>query len=745
MNNQTMLVHPFINQLPDVDELFLVDRGLTKKTQMTINTVNAFCDRVDSLSIKYAAEFDQNTFKGDALELFAEYLIKTNESDNRIGIYGYTPVHSTNEQDIGVDGFGKGENGNPATVQVKFRHGGHILTDEDGLSRFSNTSLRQYGVKLEDTKNMLLITTGNEVSNKTMEITLFNACRVLNREALRQMLDNRPEWWNRFYTAVKDARTKCNPAKSFPVALRNHQTEAIMEIFKNNKNGKIILPTGTGKTLVEAEAIRRVIITSLGMGKIPVIKVNSPRILLCFQLFEEVYKYLLSHGVNAMYVNYNSGNASDKSFCEKVRETGSVYTKLVSTTSPHEVKIAHEKAIKNKMPLIVFSTYHSSEKFATSKIVPDLTIHDEAHNLVSTEFSKVVGLPSDRNLFFTATEKNEEDAPNGLGMDNPTYFGDYIYTKSPATMIKVGEMIAPHVHIVKPKDGIKVNLNKLDSDHTALFMSISDAFFAHQKKIWETSIDPDMIGAKVLVVCRGQNDLIEMFKTEGFEDFRKQNPNVYIFALSSEFGIYDNGEYIKSPVTASKKFSLIKKLKGLSMSDKAIIFHVDMIGEGIDVPGITGVMPFRNCELSKFVQNIGRASRLHVEDRKKVYSGELNNDNKSKWIKPYSWVIIPSFLENSEGFSSRFQEIIDSLRTDYGYIPKQDTFIDNVRGLVKPEEIDTVNEVNKNKKHGKSGLTAFKHEFEELSVTERIIHDNEVANEKTKAADELKALLGKWW
>lgn len=736
MNANVVLLHPFVNILPDVDEFFLADTevGIT-------NTVNALCYKIKKYAEKYKDQIAPEDFKGWALELFAEYLIKTNEADNRIGIYDYKPVSATDEDDVGVDGFGLGENGLPATVQVKFRAGDYVLTaNEDHLSNFLTASWIDYAVRTEDDKNMLIVTTGLKIDERTREKMLKNKVRVLNREALREMLDHRPEWWTRFYEAVKNSRVKQQAVAPTKI-LRTHQGEAVNAIMlDDNMTGKVILPTGTGKTLIQAEVIRRVIIRVTKYGQIPIIKINSPRILLCFQLFEEIFNHLNANGIQASYINYNSGKADDKFYATEIRKLGGIYRQIVSTTSTQEVKDAYDKAAKEKVPLIVFSTYHSAEKFSHSKVIPHLTIHDEAHNLVSREFFKAAQLPSAGNLYFTATEK-VTDSDEGMGMNNTEVFDNTIYSKSPREMIDVGEMIPPRVHVVRAREGVTVDLNKLDRDYDALFRSIADAFFAHQRKIRETSFDASKLGAKVLVVCRGQQDLIQMFKTNVFEKFRQEYPDVHIFALSSDFGLYMDGEFCPSPVTHSKKFAFLKKVKEMDAHEKAIIFHVDMIGEGIDVPGITGVMPFRNCELSKFVQNIGRASRLHTEDRKKVYANELKSEDKHYWIKPYSWVIVPTFLENSEDYRGRMEAIIHELRENYGYIPRQHTVIDNVKGLADDPEIDTVNSKEKKSPHADSGLDEFVHEFEKVSVTEQIIFDDEIKKEGEKFAKELDNLL----
>ena len=100
---------------------------------------------------------------------------------------------------------------------------------------------------MEDDKNMLIVTTGLKVDENTLQKMLKGKVRVLNRDALRQMFDNRPEWWKRFYEAVEDSRTS-KENKTEPLILREHQSEATVAILEDeNGRGKIVLPTGTGK------------------------------------------------------------------------------------------------------------------------------------------------------------------------------------------------------------------------------------------------------------------------------------------------------------------------------------------------------------------------------------------------------------------------------------------------------------------------------------------------------------------
>lgn len=727
------LKHPYVNKCPNVDQLFICDNE-----EGHVNSIESYLSKLAKLSSMNKNIYDESLHKGDGLEVFVEYMIKTGGTDNRIGIYDYQVVPAT--EDNGTDGYGIGEDGNRATVQVKNRTGNWVLTaNNDHLSNFLTSSWSDFGVPIDATKNMLIIHTGLKIDERSKDQMLKNKVRELNRQDLRNMYDNRPEFWKGFIESFRQSRMKIQKEHRV-IELREHQKEAIESIKKDeNKRGKIILPTGTGKTLIEAQVIVDKIIECEKNGlKHPYIKVNTSRILLCFQLFDEILAHLMRFDIQARFVNYNSGNKDDAEYAKLMRKEGWEYRKIISTTSSDEVWRLYKKCVNDEIPMIVFSTYHSSEKLSHDEIIPQLTIHDEAHNLVSNNFHRSAMLPTKSNLFFTATEKIT-DSDDDWGMNNEKIFDNLIYTKSAAKLIDMGEMLPPYVHVIRSSDTSK----QVDTDYEVMFQSIMEGFEYHNNKINEISYDSEKIGAKVLVVCRGQQDLQELFKTKAYKKFIKDNEEdpdkseVKIYALSSDFGICINGEFIKSPVTNMKKHQLLKELKNLGYNEQAIIFHVDMIGEGIDVPGITGIMPFRNCEESKLIQNIGRSTRLHPIDRSKFYNGEISPKDRSKWIKPVSWIIIPSYMIDAEGLENRFKTIIERLREKYGYIPQQHTVLDNVRGLSDEPPIDVVNDLTKKKQWFKSGVKSLTHEFDKMNLVKWMLIQEAIESKKQETIKEI--------
>ena len=181
-----MLTHPFLRRCTDPVALL-----------SNCYKLNTFVGRIDKQALKYDPGIDkQNLYKGCALEIFAEFLCKSLALDKRVGISNYQVVDES--EDVGVDGFGIGIDGNPATVQVKYRPADYVLTvNEDHLSNIAAASLMKYGVK-PDSTNMLIITTGDKLHYYSEETMLMNKVRVLDREKLRVLVDDNIVFWDTF-------------------------------------------------------------------------------------------------------------------------------------------------------------------------------------------------------------------------------------------------------------------------------------------------------------------------------------------------------------------------------------------------------------------------------------------------------------------------------------------------------------------------------------------------------------------
>lgn len=164
-------------------------------------TLSGFIDQVISNCDKASNRYDPKTFMGDAFELLVEALCKSMGMTPQIGITDYKVVDIA--EDYGVDGVGIGNDGNVATVQVKFR--GHdynynkkeLIATKDGLVNFAWTSVAHYGVPVDTKTNMLVVTTAKGMYGPSADVNgmLRGKVRCLGYKELSKLIDkNKPFW-----------------------------------------------------------------------------------------------------------------------------------------------------------------------------------------------------------------------------------------------------------------------------------------------------------------------------------------------------------------------------------------------------------------------------------------------------------------------------------------------------------------------------------------------------------------------
>lgn len=457
--------------------------------------------------------------------------------------------------------------------------------------------------------------------------------------------------------------------------IRKHQVEALEAIQKYNE-GIIHLPTGVGKTIVEALTISTNIKNGFEDQKdIPVFVVLAPRILLSNQLYMVVKDILLSQHIDCHYLIVHSGRTEDK--IRRMWMADLPYRQLKSTTSSREIREEYEKAKSENVPLIIFGTYDSSERIMTAKVPVYTLLCDEGQYLVSERFgwiplekedNKLIFFDAKRKYYFTATLK-ETSSDQGLGMNNKDLFGLIIYEKTPAQMIVAGEMIRPRMHFVDVIN--ESEASELDEDVNAII----SAFIEHKAQC--------KISPKMLVVTKGSKHLDDITRHPKMKNFQETRPNLQIFDISSAYKPRINGVEVKREL-------FLSTLRELTDKDEAIIFHIDILSEGIDVPGITGIMPMNVMGLGKFLQNLGRATRLHERDREKLYKELIKYNELEKFIKDYAWIIIPIYGVIGEDLKELISETVYALR-DYGFVAAEDVYIKENKGKALATAIGGIN------------------------------------------------------
>jgi hypothetical protein len=420
--------------------------------------------------------------------------------------------------------------------------------------------------------------------------------------------------------------------------------------------------------------------------------------------------------------------------------------KIDSTLNPEAIVTAinNVRNPADPKPLLIFSTYHSAwkvdEAMTTAQATVNAYIYDEAQYCVGKgEFKKVLDYTSDYKFFFTATEKVTDDSIKGDGMNVESKFGEKLFTETAKTLINRGEMASVAIHLIGAREHVD------QDNHESKSRLVTEAFDKHRDVVKQYADNGDNIGPKMLVVCDKQDSLKGIIMSKAMTEYRTAHPTVKLYALSTDNGIYIEG-YSSPRVTNRDKEELFVCLSELEPTDEAIVLHVDMVAEGIDVPGITGVMPFRNLGKIKFLQNLGRGTRLVDLDRAGLYAKTIQTPGEGNrkfvgYTKPYCWVILPVLDDSSYDAKRRFTDYVQHLRSDYEFDSSELVVIDNVGGKdeeVGPDDIG-LSPIGGGLLLGKDIITEILHELEDAEAMSEFC-ERAFAYKKLTAAQQLQLI-----
>jgi hypothetical protein len=187
------------------------------------------------------------------------------------------------------------------------------------------------------------------------------------------------------------------------------------------------------------------------------------------------------------------------------------------------------------------------------------------------------------------------------------------------------------------------------------------------------------LAPKLLVSCRGSKHLKQVLEhSRHFSQLRRTNPGLQVFSILS------GQENVKIDEQQVSREDWFNKLRGLRDNQPCVILHYDIISEGIDVPGITGIMPLRNLGLSKYLQTLGRAARLHDVDRQEDLP--VDGDWARHFVKPYAWTIIPCYANVGADIQSSVEKYIACLR-EFGWRPEEDVINTTAGSDNEPEPV----------------------------------------------------------
>lgn len=362
--------------------------------------------------------------------------------------------------------------------------------------------------------------------------------------------------------------------------------------------GRFVYPTGSGKTALQSFILRDMI----NKDGSDIHLVLAPRIVLVNQLMKEYREWC---GQNYVALAFHSGK-TEPDF-QRVKWTEN------STLDVNDINIELDRATKMGKDLVIFSTYHSAHKLL--KFNFDSLIGDESQYCIAEKFFDVVkNIKAGVKLFFTATEKHSLTGAE-RGLNNTKVFGEIIGQECVSNIIRDGYLVAPRLHVVYGERSGQYNSFVDEAGEIAKFQDI------------ETR--KTMPFSKILFACKGTDDVKTII--EHMSKIQNKMPNHKIFTIVSnqKFGCMINGVKV-----ARGNF-----MKELRETDNALIFHYDILSEGIDIDGITGVAIMRNMNQAKLLQTIGRAVRIYKANPKLKTQALVsvpvinNNDETEAFVK----------------------------------------------------------------------------------------------------------------
>jgi hypothetical protein len=286
-----------------------------------------------------------------------------------------------------------------------------------------------------------------------------------------------------------------------------------------------------------------------------------------------------------------------------------------------------------------------------------------------------------------------------------------IYTLLPREAIERGKMIRPRIHHIKT-EGVRTS-----EDYDNSFnLVILNSFKQHKEHLNNNHKE---LSPKILVSTRGANDIKNFLLSNEYTELRNSGVDVFAISSNQEVGNDVNGEKVK-------RQEFLKRLRdyGKDVSREMLILHFDILTEGIDVPGITTIMPLRELNKSRFIQTFGRCARVDIRDRVRLDSGEIGANDLDSMVKPYAYVILPYLTQTNKDDSDGMKNIIYELRQ---FVFNSSELVVNefdARGISEDEGLDTFNELNRRNGSSTEIIKGMFSEFEkkeyaDLNVTQR--------------------------
>lgn len=464
------------------------------------------------------------------------------------------------------------------------------------------------------------------------------------------------------------------------------QSEFIERFLRNN-HGQGIDPTGMGKSLI-ANSVCAIIASEKDTPG--VFSFASPTIVLGAQLLIETMIVFACCGIkNVSYITVNSDVETGIPKKQReflVRTLGQEITIERNTVSAEKIKDAIERNKSAGYHTVISSTYHSMKRVLQAchdgNYTIDCHINDEPQKLVTEQFQKhMEELPeeckigevdvdefssnikryAERVYSVTATPRHTY-AADGIGMQNEKRFGPVLHEMSERECYILGRKVPPRIAKMK---GLSFQIHSPKSMGAFVFKTYEEF-----EKKWDV--------AKVLYDTKGSAQIRWFIESD--ERVKLINSGVNVAHCDSVNGYWINDIEYKD---AS---SWRVDLNDLDNNTPLVCLHIEMLVEGLDLPGFNSLMLMKTRNQEKLKQLIGRIQRLLGIDRDRMGYGAnftpmnlLDKQTSKTFNKSHALV---SFNEYSKDLGEYLSQLVSLMIKEYGMTPEE------VKEFCDPEGAD---------------------------------------------------------
>lgn len=570
--------------------------------------------------------------EGAAFEHLVECVIERYGNDS--GEVDSFNVGATRRGEPGIDLIAETHDGKAHLHQCKFiKKTSHNL----GMAEIESFDQTEIGSNAGVRKT--LWTTAKGV-NTQVQMNHRGVIQYLSIDWLRETLDGDDGFWEGIYAkslgATPERRIGEIDASKLDFTNREYQLKALerfkKEVATNSVElkGRFVYPTGAGKTLIESLILNHQMERNKEFGLHVVV---APRIALLTQLMREYRNYI---GDKYDQIGFHSNDHKNE---------GRDYDKYLNlstqrkTTDENKVLREVERASRNNVPLVIFSTYHSLHKLVRDGLSFETMIADESQYCISRNFFRSVqSINAKVKLYFTATEYHGSEDMGERRNNNEKAFGKVLGEEAIQVLVDRGILAEPKLHL------LLASSRDADPDIIDIDETKDDAIARHlvclAKNIAEKQRDivNSALYSKTLFSCRSAEHVRIIASGGNLKMLKDAVPDHTIFTIVSNSAPKIDGK----SVNRGEFLQRLKDHKG-----NALIFHYDILAEGIDIDGITGVAILRKTRQAKTLQTIGRCLRPFKADPS---------------LKPHAFVSVP-VIDGKKDYSGLLENVITRMLT----------------------------------------------------------------------------------